>query len=82
MPIFLGIHEMDGGVTEDQLKEIWYNYQAAAQKHGAEAWKVYFNAEEGKAYCITEAKSKDDVDAAHTDLGMPTKETVEVQKLS
>jgi len=81
MPVFLGIHDFGGPLTEEEMKHNWEMYQESCKKHGAEAWKVYYNLEEGKVFCVTEAKSADDVNAAHNDIERPTKELHEVQKL-
>ena len=81
MPVFLGVHVVGHAMAEKQVKDIWSRYKEAAKKHGAEGLKTYYNAEEGRAFCITEAKSAADVDAAHAEINMPTKELIEVQKI-
>lgn len=81
MPVFLGVHDFGGALTKEQMEDNWNRYQEACKKHGAEAWKVYYNAEAGKSWCVTEAESADVVSAAHNDENLPTKELIEVQKL-
>lgn len=81
MPVFLGVHDFGSALTKEQMEDNWKRYNECCGKHGAEAWKVYYNAEAGKSWCITEAKSAADVDAAHAEANLPTKELYEVQKL-
>lgn len=80
MPVFLGVHEFGGPITEADAKDKWERYSKSCKKHGAEAFKVYFNLESGRSWCITEAESKEVVDTAHNDENLPTKEVIEVQK--
>jgi len=81
MPVFLGVHDFGKPITKEEMEGNWKRYQESAKKHGAEAWKVYYNAEAGKSWCITEAESADVVNAAHNDENLPTKELFEVEKL-
>ncbi|HSX18310.1 MAG TPA: nickel-binding protein [Candidatus Saccharimonadales bacterium] len=81
MPIYLGVHDFGGPFTEDQMKANWAKYQESAKNHGATPHKVFYNAEEGKSYCITEAESADVVNEAHNAVDLPTKELHEVSKL-
>jgi len=81
MAVFLGVHDFGAPLTEEEVKEKWGRYQQSCKKHGAQAWKLYYNAKEGRSWCITEAESADVVNAAHNDEDLPTKELFEVQKL-
>jgi hypothetical protein len=82
MPVFLGIHEFGEPLTQERMDDAWKRYSESCKKHGAKAWKVYYNLESGRTWCITEAESADVVDAAHNDESLPTKEVIEIQKLS
>lgn len=82
MPVFLGVHDFGKTLTKEQMEDNWKRYSESCKKHGAEAWKVYYNLEAGKAYCVTEAESANAVNAAHNDENLPTKELIEVQKLN
>jgi len=81
MPVFLGVHDFGGPISKEQMEDNWKRYSESCKKHGAEAWKVYFNLEAGKAYCVTEAESADVVNTAHNEIDKPTKELIEVEKL-
>ena len=81
MPIFLGVHDMGETISDEMAEESWSKYQKAAKKHGDEPWKTYYNAKEGRAFCITEAESAKVVQDAHDEAGVPVKEVIEVQKL-
>lgn len=81
MPIFLGTHDFKGEVTKEEMEEIWKNYSEACKKHGATGHKVFFNAESGRTWCITEAESAEAVTAAHNEVGKPTIELFEVEKI-
>ena len=82
MPVFLGVHDFGKPLTEEEIKDNWSRYQQSCEKHGAQAWKVYYNLEAGRSWCVTEAPSADVVNIAHNDENLPTKELIEVQKLS
>lgn len=82
MPVFLGMHDFEKALTKEQMEDNWKRYSESAKLHGAEAWKVYYNLEAGRTWCVTEAKSAEDVNAAHNDVDLPTEELIEVQKLS
>jgi hypothetical protein len=65
MATYLGIHDMGGAVSEDQL--------------GVKAQHVHFSAESGRAFCLTEAESTGQVQKAHDKAGVPLKEILEVK---
>lgn len=81
MPVYLGVHNMGQALNEEEFKASWTKYKEECAKRGAEAHKVYYNAEAGRGFCVTEANSADDVRAAHEEVGVPVDELVEVQKL-
>lgn len=81
MALFLGVHDFGTASTEDDVKNSWANYSAACTKHGCQAVKVHYNAEHGKAFCLTEAVSADKVKAAHNDINLALADLVEVKVL-
>jgi len=81
MPLFLGIHNVGRALTDEEIEDIWTRYKEAAKNHGAEGHKTFYNGAMGRAFCLTEADSAEDVDAAHADIDMPTNELIEVHKL-
>ncbi len=82
MAIFLGVHNMGNGVTEDMIAQSWEKYKAACVKAGLNAKHAHSTAVQGKAFCITEAESADAVQKAHDDAGVPVNEIFEVQDLN
>ena len=82
MPVFLGIHDFGKVITKDEMEDKWKRYSESCKKHGAQAWKVYYTLEAGRSWCVTEAESADVVHAAHNDENLPTKELIEIQKLT
>jgi uncharacterized protein DUF4242 len=81
MPVFLGIHEMGRSGTDEEVAKAWEAYKVACEKAGCKPWKAYYNAEQGRAWCVTEAASADEVQKAHDDAQVPIKEILEVKKL-
>jgi hypothetical protein len=79
MAVYLGIHDMGQAVPEDQMKSSWEAYKAACDKHSCTAIRAHIAAGQGKAFCLTEASSSDEVHAAHDEAGVPIKEILEVQ---
>jgi hypothetical protein len=79
MALFLGVHDMGQAMTDEQMKGSWEAYKAACDKRGCKGLRAHINAGQGKAYCLTEASSSNDVQAAHDDAQVPVKEIVEVQ---
>ncbi len=82
MAIFLGVHEFGEPISQEKMDDNWARYSESAQKHGAKAHKVFYNLEQGRSWCVTEAESADVVHAAHNDVELPTKDLIEVHKLS
>jgi hypothetical protein len=79
MATFLGIHDMGGGMPDDKAKGSWEAYKAACDKLGSSAMHVHYSAEKGRAFCLTEAATADDVQKAHDEAGVPVNEILEVQ---
>jgi uncharacterized protein DUF4242 len=80
MGLYLGIHDMGKPLTEDEMKSIWEAYKLSCDKHGCKALRVHANAGEGKAFCLTEAASADEVLAAHKESDKPSEpDVIEVQ---
>jgi hypothetical protein len=82
MAMFLGVHDFGEPLTQEKMDDAWMRYSASCEKHGAKAHKVFYNLEQGRSWCITEAESADVVNMAHNEEKLPTKELYEVQKLS
>jgi hypothetical protein len=79
MATYLGIHDMGGAVSEDQLGSSWEEYKKTCEELGVKAQHVHFSAESGRAFCLTEAESAGQVQKAHDKAGVPLKEILEVK---
>ncbi len=82
MATFLGLHVMNGSVSDDMAQKTWDSYKAACIKAGLSPKHTHFSGEQGKAFCVTEADSADAVQKAHDDAGVPVNEIIEVKDLS
>ena len=67
MGLYIGIHS---GIKmpEDKVDGAWATYKASCEDLDLMAHKLYYNVSEGKAYCITEAPSKNKVVQAHKNI--------------
>lgn len=81
MKLFIGFHKTDGPIDEKRIPKGWANYKRSAKELGLKTHRVYFNAQLGIGYCITEAQTKEEVVKAHSDIGMDLQELTEVKEL-
>jgi hypothetical protein len=81
MATFLGIHDMGGPVADDGINSNWEAYKAACAALGITPKHAYSSAQQGKAYCVTEAGSAEQVQTAHDDAKVPVTEILEVKDL-
>jgi hypothetical protein len=79
MATFLGIHDMGGSITNDKMGANWDAYKAACDKLGCSAIHVHYSAAQGRAFCLTEADSAEQVQKAHDAANVPLKELLQVQ---
>lgn len=82
MAQFLGIHEGEMFIDNTKNTESddpWALYKEACDNRGCKALHVHFNMDAGRAFCITEASSSEEVQAAHTDANLNLKEVIEVE---
>lgn len=69
-------------MTEEDQKAGWEAYKAECNKHGCKPIRAHLSPETGKAFCLTEASSADEVMAAHKESAKPSEpEVIEVQIL-
>ena len=81
MPIFLGKHTMQAGVTEEDVRGNWEKYKEAAVAKGLKPLHAITSTDEGIAYCETEAPNAQAVIDAHADAGVTVDEVVEVMDM-
>lgn len=79
MATFMGFHDMGGSSDEDSIKSSWEKYKESCSKMGLKAQHAHYSADKGRAYCVTEASSADEVQKAHDDAGVPINEILEIQ---
>jgi hypothetical protein len=69
MAKFMCTHTIPPGtITADQIREF---AEAAQQDANVKGYRSFANLAEGKAVCVMEASSKDEVAAWFTKMGMP-----------
>lgn len=81
MAVFLGIHKLTEGTSEDQVKEGWDKYKESATSKGLKPLGAVASVEKGFAYCQTEAESADQVKDAHQAVEIPLEDIIEIQRL-
>lgn len=81
MAIFLGVHKLKPGMTDQDTREGFAKYKQNAQELGINPMSAVFNTEKGFAYCQTEADSTDQVREAHQKAGIPLEDVIEVEKV-
>lgn len=81
MPIFLGIHKLQPGMSEDEVKEGYETYKRSATEAGLKPLGAVVSLEKGFAYCQTEAESADQVREAHSKVEIPLEDAVMVTPL-
>jgi hypothetical protein len=81
MALFLGVHDMGMPMAEADLTASWDNYKNACGKHNCTPVQAYVSGPAGKAFCVTEAATSDEVQAAHDEAKVPLKEIVPVTSL-
>jgi hypothetical protein len=66
MPRFIDVHhEAERGLTPEQISEIHERDLAVQSKYGVRFLKYWYDPSTGKAFCLSEAPSKDAVMAVH-----------------
>lgn len=78
MSIFMGVHTVPSGTSEEKINGAWDAYKASCEKHGIKATHAHYSAERGVAYCFTEANSKEEVEKAHEGMPVPLDDVFEV----
>jgi hypothetical protein len=78
MARFMDVHSGFTGVTEAQLTEAHRQDLALENKEGVHFMKAWADPTSGKAFCLSEAPSKEAVLRVHQSAGHPTTEIYEV----
>lgn len=81
MALFLGVHKLPAGMSDQEVKDGFEKYKQSAKAAGAKPISAIYNLEKSFAYCQTEADSADQVRIAHKKAEIPLEDVVEVKKL-
>lgn len=82
MAIFMGVHKIHSGMTEEEVQAGYAKYKESAMKNGLTPLGAVASIEKGFAYCQTEASSADQVRTAHQVVEIPLEDVVEVKSLT
>jgi hypothetical protein len=79
MPRFLDIHHHAQGMTLEQLAEAHARDVAIQQKYGVNFVRYWYDASDGKIFCLTDAPSREAAAAVHIEAhGVAADEIFEV----
>ncbi|MBI2040088.1 DUF4242 domain-containing protein [Candidatus Microgenomates bacterium] len=82
MALFLGVHKLGEGMSEEDVANGWNTYKQSATSKGLKPLGAVVSMEKGFAYCQTEAQSADQVREAHQAVEIPLEDVIEVKPLS
>ncbi len=81
MALFLGVHKIPSGATDEDVVGNYEKYKLGAQEKGIAPVSAVYNLEKGFAYCQTEADTSEQVADAHTAANVPIDEIIEIKPL-
>lgn len=81
MPVFLGVHKLVPGMSENDVREGYEKYKQGAMTKGLKPLGAIVSMEKGFAYCQTEAQSAQEVRDAHGGAAVPLEDVIEVKTL-
>ena len=81
MAIFMGVHKVPDGMTEEEAQAGYTKYKESAMKSGLKPLGAVVSIEKGFAYCQTEAGSANEVREAHSVAQIPLEDVVEIKIL-
>lgn len=82
MALFLGVHKLGEGMSEEDVSNGWNTYKQSASSKGLKTLGAVYSMEKGFAYCQTEAESADQIREAHQAVEIPLEDVIEVKPLS
>lgn len=82
MAVFLGVHKLQTGMSEEDVKEGFETYKKSAMEAGLKPLGAAVSLEKGFAYCQTEADSADQVKQAHAKVEIPLEDVIMVTSLT
>ncbi len=81
MAVFLGVHKLIPGMTENDVREGYEKYKQEAIAKGLKPLGAVVSMEKGFAYCQTEAQSAQEIREAHEGVAVPLENVIEVKAL-
>jgi Nickel responsive protein SCO4226-like len=65
MPLFMDVHNLEGGVTVDAVAEAHKKDLETQGAHGVNYLKYWVDEADGKIFCLVEAESAEDANTVH-----------------
>jgi len=65
MPLFMDVHNLEGGVTVDAVAEAHKKDLETQGAHGVSYLKYWVDEADGKIFCLVEADSAEDANTVH-----------------
>ena len=65
MALFMDVHNLDGGVTVEDVAGAHKADLATQEKYGVNYLRYWVNEEQGKIFCLVEAESAEDANSVH-----------------
>lgn len=81
MPLYLDVHNIDGGVSAKDVADAHMKDLAEQKKHGVEYVRYWVDEKAGKIFCLVKAPNKDAAHTVHRNAhGLVADEIYEVQE--
>ncbi len=81
MPLFLDVHNMEGGVSAKDVADAHMKDLEEQGKHGVKYLRYWVDEKAGKIFCLVEAPNKEAANTVHHDAhGLVADEIYEVQE--
>jgi hypothetical protein len=65
MALFMDVHNLEGGVSVEDVAGAHKADLATQEKYGVEYLRYWVNEEQGKIFCLVEADSAEDANTVH-----------------
>lgn len=83
MPLFMDMHNMEGGVSAEDVAKAHQADLETQQKHGVEYKKYWVDEKAGKIFCLVEAPDAEAANRVHREAhGLVADEIYEVSEHS
>jgi hypothetical protein len=81
MPLYMDVHNIEGGVTVDDVAEAHRKDVEEQSKHGVNYQKYWVDEKKGKIFCLVEAPNAEAANTVHRDAhGLVADEIYEVSE--